>query len=158
MTKVERDRLILQIINKLGCVARGMQALHKFEFGGQELSRPQVDILLRIADFPDGVVLKELAGYLNVSPGAISQFVDELVEKGLVVRTTSAQDRRVGVLTLANKFAKSKDKFVEAYLASVGDVFAQLSESEVARLQELLNKLNYKPGSCEMAKGGESNE
>lgn len=156
MTKLGRDQIILQIVNKLGCVSRGVQAAHKFEFGGQILNRAQVDILLRLGS-TDGILLKDLAAYLNVSAGAISQFVDELVDKKMVKRSEGKQDRRAVELRLSQMMGKQKQAFIEAYLVSVKEMFGNLTDQEVLSLQSLLGKLNYKPGSCEL-KGGECNE
>ena len=43
---------------------------------------------------PEGVMLKEVADELKLTPGAISQSVDVLVRENLVERTTSPSDRR----------------------------------------------------------------
>ena len=47
---------------------------------------------------PAGVMLKDIADELKLTPGAISQTVDVLVRENLVERTTSPTDRRAILL------------------------------------------------------------
>ena len=47
---------------------------------------------------PHGVMLKEIADELQLTPGAISQTVDILVRENLVERTVSPSDRRAILL------------------------------------------------------------
>ena len=48
--------------------------------------------------YPAGVMLKEIADELQLTPGAISQTVDILVRENLVERTVSPFDRRAVLL------------------------------------------------------------
>ncbi len=43
---------------------------------------------------PDGMMLKDIADELHLTPGAVSQTVDNLVREGIVERTVSPTDRR----------------------------------------------------------------
>lgn len=47
---------------------------------------------------PEGIMLKEVADQLKLTPGAISQTVDILVRENIVERTTSPADRRAILL------------------------------------------------------------
>lgn len=47
---------------------------------------------------PQGIMLKEIAEELNLTPGAVSQTVDILVREKIVERTTSPIDRRAILL------------------------------------------------------------
>lgn len=58
-----------------------------------ELSAPQMNMLMMIR-VREAVSVTELAALLNVSPPSVSTMVDRLVERGLLTRTPSGQDRR----------------------------------------------------------------
>ena len=63
------------------------------------LPLPQLRVIGVIYDrHPAGVMLKEIADELKLTPGAISQTVDVLVRENIVERTTSPTDRRAILL------------------------------------------------------------
>lgn len=63
------------------------------------LPLPQLRVVGVIYDrHPHGVMLKEIADELKLTPGAISQTVDVLVKENIVERTVSPTDRRAILL------------------------------------------------------------
>lgn len=58
-----------------------------------DLSAPQMNMIMVIR-VRDAVSVTELAALLGVSPPSASTMVERLVERGLLTRTPSAQDRR----------------------------------------------------------------
>ncbi len=63
------------------------------------LPLPQLRVVGVIYDHhPHGIMLKEIADELNLTPGAISQTVDVLVKENIVERTVSPSDRRAILL------------------------------------------------------------
>jgi DNA-binding MarR family transcriptional regulator len=65
-----------------------------------ELSAPQMNMLMMIR-VRETVSVTELAALLNVSPPSVSTMVDRLVERGLLTRTPSEQDRRKVVIRVS---------------------------------------------------------
>src|ERR1700692_1818527 len=77
---------------------------------------------------------------VNLTPGSISIAVDRLVEKGLVSRVESAEDRRVRIVALT---PRGKDLIVPAFRKHAGQmkrVFSEMSPEELRVLEEALKK------------------
>jgi DNA-binding MarR family transcriptional regulator len=137
-----REELLRALVAKLGLVMRGMHAGQGFRFDGFIVGPPQVRILFRIASKPEGVSVKDLAEVLSVTPGAVTQFIDALVEKGLVSREEDHIDRRLLRIKLT-KYAKDNfTEFKRDYFAAVSRVFDSLSDAEIMQLTGLLMKAN----------------
>ena len=78
---------------------------------------------------------------VGLTPGSISIAVDRLVEKGLVSRVESAQDRRVRIVALT---PRGKDLIVSAFRKHSGQmkrVFSELSPEELRGLEVMLKKV-----------------
>jgi DNA-binding MarR family transcriptional regulator len=105
------------------------------------LSPPQMHVLFSIAHHQEGISVKGLAEYTGVTPGAITQFVDTLVEKGLVARAGDPNDRRVVRLTLTDLAASQFEKFKTEHLASICRVFDVLTDEDIQQLISILRKI-----------------
>ena len=78
---------------------------------------------------------------VDLTPGSISIAVDRLVEKGLVSRVESSQDRRVRTVALT---ARGKDLIVPAFRkhsAQMKKVFSGLSPEELGDLETALKNV-----------------
>ncbi|MGD0854403.1 MAG: MarR family transcriptional regulator [Dehalococcoidia bacterium] len=135
-----REELLRALLEKLRFVMRGMHAGQGFRFGEFVLGLPQVRILFCIASKPEGVSVKELAEVLSVTSGAVTQFIDSLVEKGLVNREEDCNDRRLLRIKLTKYAHDNFNEFKKDYFASVSRVFEPLSDNDVLQLTRLLMK------------------
>ena len=139
MDKIRED-LLQTLVQRMMSVMKHVR--HKVPPGEPELSPPQVNLLFAIAHKHDGISVKELAEGASVTPGAITQFVDALVEKGLVTREGDHVDRRIVRLKLTD-FAKSQfERFRQEHLASFCRVFDVLTDDEIKQLIALMNKID----------------
>ncbi len=78
---------------------------------------------------------------VDLTPGSISIAVDRLVDKGLVSRVESAEDRRVRIVALTSR---GKDLIVPAFRKHAGQmrkVFSELSPEELRDLEVALKKV-----------------
>lgn len=107
--------------------------------------------MLYISHNKSGAAVKELAQYLQVTSGAITQIIDGLVEKGLVKRLENDEDRRVQHLTLTKKAHQSFTTFKREYYHAMLPMFDALTEAEIIQLTTLLNNVD----SSKMKEGGE---
>ena len=137
-----REELLRALVVRLGSVMRGMHAGQGFRFAGFTVGPPQVRILFHIAIKPEGVSVKDLAEVLSVTPGAVTQFIDALVEKGLVSREEDHADRRLLRIKLTKFAGNSFNEFKRDYFAAVSRVFDSLSDDEIVQLTGLLMKAN----------------
>ena len=83
----------------------------------------------------------DVAAKLCISKGAATQILDVLVAKQLVQRTPDQHDRRVVRLQLTTQSQLMTDHFQQYMTETVADLFAVLSDAEVAQLSQLIDKL-----------------
>ena len=83
----------------------------------------------------------DVAAKLGVSKGAATQILDVLVAKKRVRRTLDQHDRRVVRLQLTTQSQLMTDHFQQYMTEAVADLFAVLSDAEVAQLGQLIDKV-----------------
>ncbi|MGD1119915.1 MAG: MarR family transcriptional regulator [Dehalococcoidales bacterium] len=107
-----------------------------------KLTPPQLHLLFSISMKKEGVSAKELAERSSVTPGAVTQFVDMLVEKGLVAREGDSSDRRIVRLKLTDLAQSQLEQFKKDQVASMSRVFEPLSNRELKVLVALFSKMD----------------
>ncbi len=138
----ERKELLQSLGEKMASVMRRVRAGQGFHFSEFRLGPPQVRILFFIAKQKEDVAVKDLAEMLKVTPGAVTQFVDALVEMDLVRREEDAKDRRIIRIKLTELAISKLEEFRKGYLASASWVFDVLSDAEIRELVRLLDKVD----------------
>jgi DNA-binding MarR family transcriptional regulator len=83
----------------------------------------------------------ELARYLGVSPAASSKNLDRLEELGLVVRETSAEDRRATLLSTSPQGRELVREFERLKAAQLAPVIDQLGDHRTEALCDLLEQV-----------------
>jgi|WetSurMetagenome_2_1015567.scaffolds.fasta_scaffold143672_2 DNA-binding MarR family transcriptional regulator len=139
---VKRDEMVQSLIEKMSSLIKSMHTKHGFPFGEFQLSRPQIMIMMFISKNKEEVSTKDLAKFLNVTSGAITQFIDPLAEKNLINREQDANDRRIIRITLTQSAAKRFTSFKNDYYKSVTPAFSSLDEKDIRQMILLLNKIN----------------
>ena len=142
-----REDLLQMLIQQM------MSVMRHVRHGGlpdqPALSPPQVHLLFIISSRKEGISVKELAERASVTPGAITQFVDALVEKGLVVREGDPVDRRI-VRLKPTQFAKDQfERVRKAHLESFRRLFEVLNDDEIKQLISLITRINTAPEAKE---------
>src|SRR5260370_35262472 len=115
-------------------MSRSISARHGFSFGDLVLTKPQRTIFFFVAHHQDGVSVKEIAKFLHVTKGAVTQFIDILVEKNLVKREEDARDRRLPRITVSEFVESRFVQFKQAYYLSLNTFFELLSVKEGEKL------------------------
>jgi len=137
----KREDLLQTVTHRMMSVMRHVR--HPGPPPEQPLSPPQLHILFTIAERKEeGISVKELAESSSVTPGAITQFVDALVERGLVAREGDPSDRRVVRLKLTELAKNQFEKFRREHLASMYKIFDVLNDDEIKQLIKLFTKLD----------------
>lgn len=112
-----------------------------------DLSFTQVKSLLSLRDH-DGMAVKELAAKLNLSLPATSRAVDLLVQRGLVERTESAEDRRSRLVALLPAGRLLLDEFTRARTSALARWAESLpADRQRALLDALLPIVERTPSS-----------
>lgn len=136
----KRQQLVQEIIVKIKRFFRSTHAAG-LSFKGHQLNRIHMGLLFYIAK-NDGVSMKELAEFLCVTNGAVTQFVDDLVEKKLVVREVDPQDRRGVKVSLSQDTAKELPELKKKYFAMIAPRFSKLTTEELQTLTQLIDKID----------------
>lgn len=134
-----REDLLQTLIQRMMSVMRHVR--HPGPPPEPVLSPPQLHLLFTIAGRKEGISVKELAEGASVTPGAITQFVDALVERGLVMREGDPNDRRIVRLKLTELARNQFEKFRKEHLAAFSRVFAVLTDDEIKQLIALMTKI-----------------
>jgi len=88
---------------------------------------------------------------VNLTPGSISTAVDRLVERDLVSRVESAQDRRVRVVSLTPRGEELIAPIFRKHAAEIRKVFADAIPKELRNLEATLKKIGKR---AESLRGG----
>jgi MarR family 2-MHQ and catechol resistance regulon transcriptional repressor len=78
---------------------------------------------------------------VNLTPGSISVAVDRLLDRGLVSRVESREDRRVRVVSLTSKGEELIGPVFRKHAAEIRKMFADVSPKEVRSLETMLKKI-----------------
>jgi DNA-binding MarR family transcriptional regulator len=137
----KREDLLQTVTQRLMSVMRHVR--HPGPPPEPKLSPPQVHLLFTIGHKKaEGISMKELAELLHITPGAVTQFVDGLVKKGLVAREGEPSDRRIVILKLTELAKKQMEKFRKEHLASMSRIFEALNDDEIKQLIALFTKMD----------------
>jgi DNA-binding MarR family transcriptional regulator len=139
-----RDESVKALIEDMRSLARALSTCSDFPFEEVQINRNQASILFYIFRSKKGATVKELAEFLQVTSGAVTQFIDTLVEKNLVSRIYDTEDRRVQHINLTGSARKHFDVFTKRFYERVSTIFTDLSDKELAQLHTLIKKIQPK--------------
>lgn len=137
-----RPELLQTLIENLTQAIQDMHTGHSFPFGSFMLRKQQVMILFFIYKKKGAATVKDVANFLHVTSGAVTQFVDSLVEKKLVRREKNINDGRIINIKLTTAAEKKFNKFKIAYLEAASKSFSKLSNQELQQFIKLIQKIH----------------
>jgi len=82
-----------------------------------------------------------------LTSGSISVAIERLVDKGLVNRVESREDRRVRIVSLTPKGRQLITPVFRKHAAEIGEVFADASLKELRSLETILKKIGKRAES-----------
>jgi len=135
----ERQQLVQEVIGKIKRFFRSTHAAG-LPFKEHHLNRIQMGLLFHISK-NNGTSMKELAEFLCVTNGAVTQFIDDLVEKKLVMREIDPQDRRGIKVSLSPDTAKALPALKQKYFEMIAPRFSKLTTKELQTLTQLIDKV-----------------
>ena len=106
--------------------------------GDHDLSLAQLRLLGVLRDREPGI--QQLADHLGIEKSSVSGLVDRAEARGLVRRTSSAEDGRAVHVTLAKRGRSLAEEGEREVATALSDLVARLSTAERDRLAELLRK------------------
>lgn len=125
------------------------QAFDRFSSGHIRrlgLTGPQFSVLLALSSGPMRSC-KALCAQTSITKGSLTGVIDRLMEKGLVRREDSAQDRRSSYVYLTDEGRATFERVADEHFASLQQAFAafqadelQSIEASFRRFRELFNQ------------------
>ena len=128
---------------------KAFQAAAKYLYAGlEETKLDDTDFRILEALLNKGPLpVNTIGPKVNLTPGSISIAVDRLLDRGLVSRVESHQDRRVRFVSLT---AKGKELIAPAFrkhAVEIRKMFADASPKEVRSLETILKKIGKRAES-----------
>lgn len=131
------------LIDLAETMIRTKRALHASMRGhGRPLvvSDSQLELLSTISHY-ETASASSLAKTLGLTPGAISQLVESLVQLELVTRQADPADRRTQLLRVSLTGKKQLESLREHRNAVIRDIMANLTDQELHTLLQLQHKM-----------------
>ncbi|TFD27004.1 MarR family winged helix-turn-helix transcriptional regulator [Cryobacterium cryoconiti] len=135
---VDRSTQVGEVLAAVVRLSRSLANPRSTPFGGTVLTRTQLDVLFVLAHAPDPVTPGQLAALLHVTPGAITQLVDQLREHDLVEQFASDQDGRVRLLRLTSAARSQVEAFETVAIERSAPWFDTLTDDALTELAGLL--------------------
>lgn len=137
----DRQKLIQDVVESMAAVREGFAHAHGPMFRKHGYGLPHLKLMMKMADSDEGVSVSELSEKMAVTPGAITQFIDKLVDKGMVERFEDPKDRRIVRIRLTGKAKAKFQKIRGFYLEKTSEMFNNLSDDELEQLAAILKKV-----------------
>lgn len=134
---MDREQRIQHIIEDLSRLQR-IVSPEVWQKSG--LSRAQTGMLFLLYYRP-GSGMKNIAEHLSISKSAVTQLLEPLLEKELVIREADAHDRRNAVLKLTPKGLKTVRDFTRHKMLGIRTALGSLSDKELSNLERLSSKM-----------------
>ena len=130
-----RMRVWLALLGCFTSVERTLRSRFTHDF---QSSLPRYDVLTALAQFPDGLTMGQVARKLMVTKGNITGVIGRLESNGYIVRSTSAEDRRVQLVRLTDEGRELWERMHAAYREVVEHVLQGLSDADAQKLARQL--------------------
>lgn len=109
-------------------------------FAGRDVTFAQLQLLHIIYD-SQPISLKTLADKMCLTPGAITQQIDSLVDIGYVIRSQDTQDRRITNIAVSNTAKQKMDDFRKIREHMFTEATATLDERELQTFLTVQQKM-----------------
>ena len=139
--KNNRQELLQNLIEKMARTIHDMNTINDFPFGDCMLKKQQIMILFFVYENKGVSSVKEIAKFLHVTSGAVTQFVDCLVEKKIVKREENKEDRRSINIKLTTSTESQFNSFRKKYIDTASKAFNHFSDHELQQFIELVEKI-----------------
>lgn len=137
----KRQELLKTLIENLIRTVHNLNTSQSFPFGDRMLSKQQIMIVFFVYDNKGATSVKEIAKFLHVTSGAVTQFVDSLVKNRIVKREENSLDRRSINIKLTSNTEKRFDNFRKKYIESASKSFAAINDQGLKRFIGLIDKI-----------------
>lgn len=148
---MDRQELINQFFENIYAVKRAMHGSTPTILKDCPISRSQMELLFTLKHVQP-TSPKRLGQEMRLSPGAISQTLDGLVEQGFVDRQGNADDRRVQIVQLSKLGTKRLRELIERRNKMMKSILNDLTAEELNVLLKVQTKLADKLSASQESK------
>ena len=138
-----KNELAAQLVEYLERTYAGMQSEASVQWTEAELTLPQLRTLMILSQRPQR--MGAIAQHLNSSLSSATSMIDRLVDKGLVERVSSSEDRRVVACQLTASGHEEIGRFWSIGRVGMTRIADYLSVDELRRVVDAI-KLLYEAG------------
>jgi len=136
----DREQLIQEFFSNFAILKR-QAALNFFQVAGKDWLPPSQSELLHLVNKKQPLNLKELADLMQLTPGAVTQLVDSLVQSGYLKRTNDKSDRRVQLLSLSKKGSEKVSKMKSYHHQRALEMAKVLTDNELQTMHTIQKKM-----------------
>lgn len=108
---------------------------------------PRFDVMAALYRENRKISMSRLSDKLLVSNGNVTGVVGRLVEDGLVVRETDANDRRIQYVSLSDRGRATFLKTAGKHERLIDSIFAGLADEEIARIIAVMDDVHERSAS-----------
>ncbi len=135
-----RKKTIEEITETLYSIRRKIACEIHLSFDEMQITHPQWIVLHYVRK--NGIInIKDLANLLAITSSAVTQIVDGLVKKGLLLRKRNKEDRRLLNIELSVKARDKFDSIKSASFNTLSSLFDALDDEELRNYRDLNNKI-----------------
>ena len=134
----------LQVLSRVARLSRPLERARRAAFAASNLEPWEFDVLaaLRRAGSPYTLSPKALLQQTLVSSGTMTNRIDRLVERRLVLRHTDPHDGRGVLVAMTPEGRERVDAAISTLLVGEAELLARLSTADRERLSGLLRRLS----------------
>lgn len=128
-------RVWLRMLGSANVVLAQLRRALREEF---DITMPAFDLLAQVHRPPQGPTMGQLSQRLMVSKGNVSDLVERLETKGLILRRTDDEDGRVQHVHLTPEGEALVERMLPAHRIWLKDMMTGLNEDSLAQLYQLI--------------------
>ncbi|MGL5348049.1 MAG: MarR family winged helix-turn-helix transcriptional regulator [Peptostreptococcaceae bacterium] len=106
------------------------------------VNKTQLRALMFVRNY-GAISMTDLCAKLNIEKGSLTSMVDDLTQKGYVVREKDLTDRRKYLITITEKGIKLASDFMEKLSVQLEEKLFRLSEDDREKYMQAINTLQY---------------
>ncbi|MFI6596512.1 MarR family winged helix-turn-helix transcriptional regulator [Nonomuraea sp. NPDC050536] len=140
------------VIGRLSRASRLVEREVKDFFQARGLEAWEFDMLATLlrANAEHTMCMKDLAGSALVSPGALTNRMDRLVDRGLVRRWPAPDNRRMVLVALTEEGERLANELLEGHMANELRILSAFTPDDQEALAALLRRLLVSLGDTEL--------
>jgi DNA-binding MarR family transcriptional regulator len=137
---MQREALIEAIFTNMQQMHRAGTAKFHAMIGQLDISPSQLGLLRCVKELQP-VSVKDIAAYMRLTPGAVTQLMEGLVASGYLERRPDTRDRRVTHVSLAEGGSKKLKELWERRKAALRGIMQELDTEELAVMLKVQKKM-----------------